>query len=272
MNVFYGIGAIVGPILVSVSLGIWQTALPAMISVPLLLILLLPVTRGLHKGHSELLARANEDNPQGVETTKQGSLYRSPLLWLMSALMMVYVGTEVGIGGWISTYTLRTSPISAEAAALIASGFYLALTAGRLVSAALGTRMRSEQILLVSLLGAIAGGAGILLGVGNMVLTISAVLLPGAAFGPIYPTVLAVTAARFSQNTGKAAALVMAVGSIGGLILPWLFGILLVGLGAQSLALVVNVLIALMLVVFILSGIAARKLDRVSVPTGERVA
>jgi nitrate/nitrite transporter NarK len=64
----------------------------------------------------------------------------------------------------------------------------------------------------------------------------------------------------------------MAVGSIGGLILPWLFGILLVGLGAQSLALVVNVLIALMLVVFILSGIAARKLDRVSVPTGEHVA
>jgi MFS transporter, FHS family, L-fucose permease len=272
MNVFYGIGAVIGPILVGVSLGIWQTALPAVASVSILLLLLLPVTRGLQKGHRELLARAEED-AQDREPTGQGKLYRSPLLWLMAALLMVYVGTEVGIGGWIATYTHRTTLIPTETAALVASGFYLALTGGRLVGAALGTRLRSEQILMVSLLGAVVGGTGMLLGVGNIELTIGAVLVTGAAFGPIYPTVLAVTAARFAAvHAGKAAALVMAVGSIGGMILPWLFGILLVGLGAQSLAQAVALLILVMLSVFSLSGIVTRRMDRVSVPAGERVA
>ena len=215
------------------SLGIWQTALPAMAVVSLLLVLLLPVTRGLNKGHKELIAGAEElEQDRGAEG--QGGIYRSPLLWLLAAMMPLYVGTEIGIGGWISTYTQRTTLIGTETAALIASVFYLALTGGRLVGAALGTKLRAEQLLMVSLAGAMIGGVGLLLGLGNIELTIGSVVVTGATFGPIYPTVLAVTAARFSSNAGKAAALVMAIGSVGGVIFPWLFGILLVGLGAQA--------------------------------------
>src|SRR6476469_3838257 len=217
--------------------------------VPLLLVLLLPVTRGLNKGHRELIARTEElEENRGAEG--EGGIYRSLLLWLLAAMMLLYVGTEIGIGGWISTYTQRTTLIGTETAALIASVFYLALTGGRLVGAVLGTKMRAEQLLMVSLAGAMIGGVGILLGVGNIELTIGSVVVTGATFGPIYPTVLAVTAARFSSNAGKAAALVMAIGSVGGVIFPWLFGILLVGLGAQSVAQFIALLIAVLVSVF----------------------
>jgi fucose permease len=269
MNVFYGVGAIVGPVLVGLSLGIWQTALPAMAVVSLLLVLLLPVTRGLNKGHRELIAGEPE---QETEATEQGGIYRSPLLWLLAAMMLLYVGTEIGIGGWISTYTQRTTLIGAETAAFMASVFYLALTGGRLVGAALGTKLRAEQLLLVSLAGAMIGGVGILLGVGNIELTIGSVAVTGATFGPIYPTVLAVTAARFSSNAGKAAALVMAIGSVGGVIFPWLFGILLVGLGAQSVAQFIALLIVVMASVFGVAMIATRRMDRTPVGANERAS
>ncbi len=271
MNVFYGVGAIVGPVLVGVSLGIWQTALPAMAVVSLLLVLLLPVTRGLNKGHRELIARTEEPK-QDREAAGQGGIYRSPLLWLLAAMMLLYVGTEIGIGGWISTYTQRTALIGTETAAFMASVFYLALTGGRLVGAALGTRLRSEQLLMVSLAGAMIGGVGLLLGVGNIGLTIGSVVVTGATFGPIYPTVLAVTAARFSSNAGKAAALVMAVGSVGGVIFPWMFGLLLVGLGAQSVAQFIALLIVVMASVFGVAMIATRRMDTTPVVANERVS
>lgn len=261
MNVFYGVGAIVGPVLVGLSLGIWQTALPAMAVVSLMLVLLLPVTRGLNKGHRELIAET-EALEEGRVAEGQGGIYRSTLLWLLAAMMLLYVGTEIGIGGWISTYTQRTTLIGTETAALIASVFYLALTGGRLVGAALGTKLRAEQLLMVSLAGAMIGGVGLLLGVGNIGLTIGSVVVTGATFGPIYPTVLAVTAARFSSNAGKAAALVMAIGSVGGVIFPWLFGILLVGLGAQSVAQFIALLILVLVSVFGVTMIATRRMDR----------
>jgi FHS family Na+ dependent glucose MFS transporter 1 len=262
MNVFYGVGAIVGPMLVGVALGIWQTALPAMAVIPVLLILLLPVTRGLSKGHREFVQREGDgEDAQSEGTGGRRGLYRSPVLWLMAVLMLVYVGTEVGIGGWISTYAQRTTLMATEAAALVVSVFYLALTGGRLVGAWLGTRMRSEQILMGSLAGATIGGVGLLLGRGDIGVTMAAVVMMGGTFGPIYPTVLAVTAARFSSNAGKAAALVMAIGSIGGLIFPWLFGVLLVGLGAQSVAQVVAGLIVVMLSIFSASELVTRKTD-----------
>ena len=112
---------------------------------------------------------------------------------------------------------------------------------------------------------------GLLLGVGNIELTIGSVVVTGATFGPIYPTVLAVTAARFSSNAGKAAALVMAIGSVGGVIFPWLFGILLVGLGAQSVAQFIALLILVMISVFGVAMIATRRMDRTFAGANERV-
>ena len=65
-------------------------------------------------------------------------------------------------------------------------------------------------------------------------LTVAAILLLGLAFGPIYPTTLAIVTARF--RTGTAASTIIAVGSLGGLLLPWLDGVLIEGPGPRVFA------------------------------------
>lgn len=241
LNVFYGVGAIAGPAIAGASLGLWGTALPALWSLVLALVLLAPAIQGLNirsEGKSE-----EEKAPVNVP------LYRSSALWLFSFLLLLYVGVEIGTGGWIATYMQRTTQTSPETAALMVSGFYMALTVGRVAGAGLGTKLSSNRLLLASLAGAFAGGLVMVLGVGNTALTIVAVLLLGGSFGPIFPTAVAIITARFPVGAGRAASVMIASGSVGGMVIPLLQGTLLEGVGAQGLAQVVAVDTFLMLLI-----------------------
>lgn len=77
--------------------------------------------------------------------------------------------------------------------------------------------------------------------------SLSVVLVLGGSFGPVFPTVLAIITARFPVGAGRAASVVIATGSVGGMIIPLLQGALLEGIGAQSLAQIVVVDTFLML-------------------------
>ncbi len=52
-------------------------------------------------------------------------------------------------------------------------------------------------------------------------------LLLGFCLGPIFPTALAITTASFRRAPGTAASVVIALGSLGGTLLPWLQGVLM---------------------------------------------
>jgi fucose permease len=151
-------------------------------------------------------------------------MYSAPALWALGGLLLLYVGIEVGVGSWAITYLDRAASVPAEQAALAASGYWLALTGGRLAGAGIGTRLGSRGLLTLALSGALAGGLVLLLSGGNAAVMVVGLLLIGLSFGPVYPTMVARTAATFPHATSRAGAAVMAMGSVGGIVLPWLLG------------------------------------------------
>lgn len=224
LNVFFGLGAFAGPAIAGLSLNLWGSGLPALWVGAAGLAAVLPFLLRMRPGKSEPVERPDE---YPVNPGRSNGLYGSALLWGLGFLILTYVGTENGVGGWTTTYVARTTALSLDQAALAASGFWLALTGGRVVSALVGLRLQPQDLLAVSLTGAAAGGALLVGSMGNAALTILATLLLGFSFGAVYPTTIAITTARFQQGPGKAAGLVAAMGSVGGMALPWLQGILL---------------------------------------------
>ena len=105
--------------------------------------------------------------------------YRAPLLWGPGALMMLYVAIESGLGAWTKTYAERSTGLSEEAAAALTSGFWFALTIGRVAGAARGGRFQAYTVLGASLVGMLAGAIVLLIGHGNTALTVLAVLIIG---------------------------------------------------------------------------------------------
>jgi fucose permease len=94
-------------------------------------------------------------------------------------------------------------------------------------------------MLLAALAGALVGGVLLAASTGGMQLTIAAVLLLGFCFGPIFPTALALATAAFPRTPGMAASVVVAMGSVGGMMLPWFQGALLEHTGPAASVLLV---------------------------------
>ncbi|HEX9373714.1 MAG TPA: MFS transporter, partial [Roseiflexaceae bacterium] len=231
LNVFFGVGAVAGPAAAGLALRLWGTALPALWLGVALLLLQAPLV--------PLLAVPPRARQHHAQASRGAPVLASPLLWALGLLMLIYVGTETGIGGWTTTYLERTTAIGTAAAALMTSGFWLALTGGRVVGALLGARVAPNTLLTLSLAGSLAGGALLAASTGNVALTTAAVLLTGLCFGPIFPTTFSIVTSTFRQAPGTAASVAVALGSVGGMLLPVLQGALLERSGPASSVLLV---------------------------------
>lgn len=255
LNLFFGVGAFLAP----AAVGLFLAGLGSGLGVMWLVAGLLAI-----QAVFVLRLRAPLSPSQtGGQVQQNGRIYGSALVWLLALLLMLYVGTESGIAGWITTYMSQTTAISYERATLIASAFWLALTAGRLVSALIGMRASARSVLLISLAGSLAGGLLQAASSGNAALTIAGVLLTGFSFGSIYPTVISLAAEAFPNQPGRAVSVVAAMGSVGGMLLPWLQGVLLERFNPSVSMLFVLVAIGLMAIVFgaivLLPGLAKKQ-------------
>jgi len=242
LNLFFGVGAFVGPAAAGFFMARMNSGLPVIWIVAGLLLL---------QAVFVLRIRATLPPPQAQSGEKRPvKIYRSPLVWMLGMLILLYVGTETGIGGWVTAYMNITTAMPYERATLIASGFWMALTIGRLASVFLGLRLKATRVLAISLGGSLLGGILMVAASGDRVFTITAVLLTGFCFGSIFPTVISLTTEAFPNSPGRAVSVVAALGSVGGMLIPWIKGLLLEQVSPLSSMLFIASTIGLMLVVF----------------------
>jgi fucose permease len=230
LNLFFGLGAFIGPALAGLCLERSGTALPVLGLGGVLFLALTPLV-------SMTATRSRIPYPEAPAPIPR-HIYRSALLWILGLLLLIYVGVETGVGGWTTTYLERSTGISTASAALVTSGFWLALTAGRIVAMVLGTRIESRPLLALGLATACLGGMCLVIGIGNSALSIVGTLVLGFGFGPVFPTTVAITTALYRRATGTATSIVIAMGSLGAMILPALQGALLERSQLASAALV----------------------------------
>lgn len=217
LHFFFGAGAFIGPAMVSLSLKLAGSGLIVLwVTAGAMLIIALLYLRigGLPKV---------QDIPVEQRSTSN-NVYRTPLVWVFGLLLLLHVGVENGMGGWTTTYTHLTTGEKIETGALLTAGFWGLLTIGRLVTAAIGIKLSSGKILFSVLALSSAGGLLLAIGTGNLSMTILAVLLIGFSMGSVYPTVMAIITSRYPENPGKAASICAAMGSVGGVLVPWVQG------------------------------------------------
>lgn len=253
LNLFFGVGAIGGPAIAGLTMKQWNTALPGLWAGVALLLAAAPFVALIASGGSAAATEQAEGNGGGG-----GTLFRSPLLYMLGGLLLLYVGVENGVAGWTTAYLSGTTAMTPAAAALVTSGFWLALTLGRLIAVVVGNRLSPEALLRISLTGGALGGVLLVAGHGTVQLSVAAVLVLGLSFGPIFPTTLAITTARFAHAAGTASSVAIAMASVGGMVLPYLQGVLMENVSPWSGLLVVLGGTIGMLGLHLLTGAARR--------------
>lgn len=136
-------------------------------------------------------------------------------LALFAALMLVYVGVEVGTGAWAAK-TLAASGHTHPA--LVVSAYWGGLTVARVLTSLLGERVAPGRLVLgAALLTLVASALTALTTLAPL-----AYALVGLACGPIFPTALAWVARHLPA---RMVPFLLVGGSAGGILMPWLLGL-----------------------------------------------
>lgn len=222
LHFFFGIGAFLSPILVA------QAALRSEGIAWAYWLLALAVLPG-----AAWLARL--PSPSNGVVAERGTAVRpnAALVALMAAFLCLYVGAEMGFGGWVYTYALAMGLSGPATAAYLTSAFWGSFTVGRLLGIPLAARFSPQAILAGDLLGCVASMAVLLAWPHSVVALWLGSLGVGLAMASIFPTTISLAERRMAI-TGRAAGWLFAGGSAGSMLLPWLMGRVFEPLGPRA--------------------------------------
>lgn len=215
LHLFFAVGAFLSPIVIAQAMvatgGIsWAYWLLALYAAPIA-IWLLRLKSPRHEA-----AHVSGGERQNV-----------PINWRLTALVMlfmaVYVGGEVGVGGWLYTYAVEMGLANTTSAAYLTSVYWGAFMIGRILSIPIATRFRPRVILWTDLIGC-------MLSIALMIALPQsqwAVWVGAFGFGlfvaSIFPTVITWSERRMNMS-GSVTSMFLVGSSIGAIVLPWFIG------------------------------------------------
>lgn len=159
--------------------------------------------------------------PPEIRLKPRARLDRIGWIALFAFLTFLEVGIENTTATWLATFSLRTAAHGVAAAAAASSLYWVGFLASRGFSSLLLLRAHPLRVLRTAVVAALAAAA-LLVGLHSAHARDAAMLVLGAALGPVFPLLLA----RFFARAPAAAdsRWVLAVCGFGGSVLPWLTG------------------------------------------------
>jgi len=228
----YGLGALLGPLLLAFGLQLFNS-LPFAYFVGAILgiaVMILVLPQRVPAPSRRVKSNTPAHSTNRVELRKV--LLRG-LLWLMLLQLSLYVAAELGFGNWIVTIVSKSAGISLVLAAPVATAFYIGLTTGRLGGAQILRRgwLSEKGLLYVATVGGTIAGIIAALFPGQLFVVYIASALVGCFYGPLFPSIMALTNQRFAHAIGLVSSVMMVGTGASSMLLPTAMGVLLPVIG-----------------------------------------
>jgi fucose permease len=248
MHACFGIGATLGPLLMTAVLGFglsWRYGYGVAAALHFVLGIGFLFSIGHQSIRSMTIIRPQETS-EAIRSAKPLDTLRKPIVWLSILLFLLYTGIESTTGQWSFSLFTESRSITPYLAGVLTSLFWGMLTLGRFVLGAAARLIGVERLLRISMLGVVI--AAVLFLFQTTLAGFFAVSLMGFSLSAIFPTLTSDTPHRVGQQhapntigfqTGSA--------SIGFAVLPGLAGVLAERIGLESLGPFLILLAILML-------------------------
>lgn len=212
LNVFYSLGAMISPQIVAFSLNQGDFTLAYLTAGILILALVLPFAT----------IRLQQPKHQENQTTSTPINYLALIPFIL--LFFTYIGSEVGFGAWIFTQLSKVALAPAETAALATSAYWAGQMFGRIAGSIILRRIADLTLLPLTII-IIGFGVALLLAFQTQTnISIIAAIIVGFGCGPVFPTTLGIVRKAYPTAHGTASGILIGLGNIGAIVLPWLQG------------------------------------------------
>lgn len=215
MHAAFSIGAVAGPfadvILMKTGLA-WQTIYRIMAVVAIIM----AFTSGTLK-----LARLNREEDKPENRSGVGNLLRSPLLILSFLILLVYVGSELGVSNWISEYYVKYFGMPDRIGSIMVSVFWTGLLIGRL---GISIFYRGTHQGMVALVLALICSFSLFVAVFTNIPWLASLgfFCAGLGYSAIYPLTMAIVGKYFKHNQGAAVGFAATGGGVGSFVFPFI--------------------------------------------------
>src|SRR5262249_8299111 len=125
VNMSFGLGAFIGPLIAGAVLDATHQYQPIFVGIATLVVIPLLIFARVPLPHPKASEQGRERLPR---PDRQAVL-------LLALVGFLYLGAEIGFGGWIVTYLRQTGDVGVAAASRIAAAYWLALSVSSLGAA-----------------------------------------------------------------------------------------------------------------------------------------
>jgi fucose permease len=215
LHVMFGVGALLGPIIAGFALSNhlrYSIMFGAGATFSALIVVLLATTPTIET--RIVAARGDGFIP----------MLTRPLIWVVGAVLFLYVGAETGIGAWLFLYLRTAGALNESLASGGVSLYWAGLILGRLIGGRLAHYIAAREFTMLA--AAVSAAALVVLIEAPAMHALAAlmIVLIGFGYGPIFPNMIAVGAASFPSDVGRMTSIVVAGGALGGIFVPWIMG------------------------------------------------
>ncbi len=255
LHCFWGVGATVGPAIMSLWLvqnNNWHMGYISIGVIQSILVIVLIKSLPLW---NKVTLNKNNDNasdhginhPDVIQTLSLSEIINIPKSKAVLLGFFCYCALELTVGLWSSSYAVNNFGVLSEVAAVWTSVYYLGITLGRFVSGFVSIRFSNKQLIRV-------GQGSIFVGMLLFILPLALWKIPlglsliGIGCAPIYPSMLHQTPRLFGKGLSQAMMGVqMAFAYIGSTLMPPFFGLIAGYVGVASFPIFLLILAFIML-------------------------
>jgi len=164
-----------------------------------------------------------------MENTSSGKrmmeTLRSRTVWIVGIFLLLYVGAEVSIGGWIVSYVIKERS-GGHSAGYVASGFWAGIALGRLMLHKFNEFVGEKRVVFFYLAGIVALEITIWT-VPSLIENAIAVAFVGFLLGPFYPNAMNLSTKLLPRRLASTAVgFIASVAQTGSAIFPFFTGVL----------------------------------------------
>lgn len=246
LGVFFGIGAFSIPLILGLLLEYFSykaiiAGTGVIVLIPLLFFVLVHFPDAKQK--------------QGFPIRKGAGLLKEVTLLLFGMILFLESGMEITAGGWTTAFFNEELAMSANKAVYFQSLFWIGMMLSRLLLGTTLKNKRSSSLLYIFIGLALMGSVLLLLGKSPF-MAATGIFIIGAGFAAVFPLILGYVGDLYSQLSGTAFSIVLVMALTGGMILPWLAGILGDAYGLRISFVIIPV--SLLVMIFILIVVLRR--------------
>ncbi len=252
MGVFFGIGAVGVPFALGALTG---RATYSLLLALLGVLSLLPLIATL------LIALPAPKHPHSFPIAQVFGLVKQRPLLLLGSMLFLQSGMEITMGGWSATFAREELALDARAALLFLSLYWLGMMGARLALGSLLKRLSPANTLAVCIAIALTG-ALLLLTARSTAIASAGIFLVGAGFAATFPVVVGWIGERYASLAGTAISIALVMALTGGMLFPYLAGVIGDAAGLRSSLLIVP--LALLGAAALLAMLRAKRLVNVT--------